>query len=278
MAEQTFFIHNRTLALQLAFFAGLSLLLLVLDYLQVLKPVRSALGTLTYPLQMAVGMPVTAAQWLSNSLADRDYLLSQQERLQAANKALHGQLRELGELQRENERLRKLLRASRRLQADIQIAEVMPIGLEPFSRKIKINQGFAAGIKEGFPVMDAGGILGQVVQVEALACTVMLITDPNHTLPVEVSRNKLQTLAQGSGVTGDLSLLYLQNTADIQVGDRLVTSGRGGKFPEGHAVGVVTEIKRDISHTYLEARARPLALMERSREVFIMLHPSDARS
>lgn len=248
-----------------------SVVLMTLDHRQkFLGDVRSGISVLLYPVQAIVGLPVTASGWLGENLSSRDYLIEQNETLKSQNTFLKAQMQKFISLEIENMRLRRLLDASEKIGERVLAAELMSVDLDPFSHQVVINKGTAHDLYEGQPVLDADGVYGQIVYAMPLTSTVMLLTDPAHALPVQVNRNGLRAIASGTGSTSQLNLLHVPNNADIQVGDVLVTSGMGGVFPVGYPVGVVEAVEPDPAQPYSKVMARPLAALDRSREVLLV--------
>lgn len=269
------FIPGPSLNLRVMVLVMASLVLMIAEHNQsdYLKSLRTQLSVLVYPIQYLVNLPVKASQWLSMSFNSQLQLITENARLQEQNLRLQATLQKFEELKNENTRLRNLLRAKPKTSEQIQMAEVLTVELDPTSRKLTINQGKNGGVFEGQAVIDAQGIIGQVIRVGLWTSTVMLITDPNHEIPVQVARTRLQAVAVGTGVVNRLSLLYLPIAglkAGIKVGDLLVTSGQGGHFPAGYPVGTVMEVSPDISQPYVQVQVVPTALLERSREVLLV--------
>jgi len=255
----------------MVFFLILSIVLMTLDHRQNhLEKVRAALSLVVYPLQLIVDMPRTPIEWASDSLTPRSDLEDEVERLRTQELLLKAQLQKLISLETENRRLRQLSQAARRLSDEMMIAETMSVDLDPFSRQIVINKGSMDHVYQGQAVLDAEGVMGQVVHVGPLNSDVMLITDPSHAVPVQVNRNGLRTLALGTGSSEELNIPYIPNNADIKIGDLLVTSGLGGRFPAGYPVGRITNIEIDLNEPYAHVTAAPAALMNRSREVLLV--------
>ncbi|MBD3671256.1 MAG: rod shape-determining protein MreC [Gammaproteobacteria bacterium] len=255
----------------MVFFVILSIVLMTVDHRENhLEKVRAALSLVVYPLQLIVDIPRTPIQWASDSLIPRSELENELERLRTQELLLKAQLQKLISLESENRRLRQLSQAARRLSDEMMIAELMSVDLDPFSRQIVINKGISDEVYVGQPVLDADGVMGQVVHVSPFNSQVMLITDPSHAVPVQVNRNGLRTLAVGTGSTEELNIPYIPNNADIMVGDLLETSGLGGRFPTGYPVARITSIEIDLNEPYARVSARPAARMDRSREVLLV--------
>jgi len=238
-----------------------------------LKTARFHLSALIYPIQYMVDMPVKTSQWLSSTFNTKLQLLAENAELQEQNLRLQAILQKFEDLNSENARLRLLLQSVPKASTHIQLAEVLAVAVEPYSRKIVINKGQSDGVFEGQAVVDAHGVMGQVIQVDPFSSTVMLLTDSKHELPVQVVRTGLQTVAVGRGLVNRLDLLYLSTPeikTEIKAGDLLVTSGNGGHFPAGYPVGTVAEVNLDISQPYAQIQAVPKALLERNREVLLI--------
>jgi len=259
---------------------ALSLVLMVLDHrFAHLQQVRSALALLTYPLHILAALPVTASQWLEEMTATRSELLSDNRQLRGENLKLRADLQKFESLQAENIRLRNLLDASYKVSDRVLIAELSAVDLDPYKQQVVINKGRSSGAYRGQAVLDAEAVMGQVVQVTPFSSTVLLITDPSHSTPVQVLRSGLRTIAVGSGRINELSLPYLPTNSDIREGDLLVTSGLGGKFPPGYPVARVTAVNRSPDNAFAEISAEPAAHLDRSREVLLVwsIKPGIAR-
>ena len=176
----------------------------------------------------------------------------------------------LHELEGENRRLRELLESSARIEDRVLVAGVLGVDIDPASSGLVLDKGTQHGIRPGQSVIDANGILGQVDHAGPLSSTVVLITDSSHALPVVLSRNGLRSVAVGGGPTGELDLAYVPKDADIEVGDLLVSSGLGGRFPAGYPAATVIRVETARGGRYAEVRLRPLADVKRAREVLVV--------
>lgn len=238
------------------------------------EAIRSAISVVIYPIQYLVNLPVAVGEWMGESVNTREHLLEENERLRMQQLLFKAQLQKLTALQVENIRLRELLQSSKKVGENVLIAELLTIDLDPFSRQIVINKGTNDKVYLGQPVLDAEGIMGQVVHVGPFSATVMLITDPNHAIPVHVNRNGLRAIAVGNGAPDVLEIPYLPNSADIVVGDLLTSSGLGGRFPRDYPVARITQVTINPTQPYATVTAEPVALLERSREV-LLVWPGD---
>jgi rod shape-determining protein MreC len=245
--------------------------LIVADHRQRhLDSLRSALSVVVFPLHYLASLPETLRQGVEGRLASEAALRRSNETLGEENLLLKGRLQKLEALEAENIRLRDLLGSSFKLGDRVLIAELMSVDLDPYRQQVMINKGSASGVFVGQPVLDANAVMGQVIRVNPFSATVLLITDASHALPVQVNRNGLRTVAAGTGLVNRLELPHLQNNADIQPGDLLVTSGLGGHFPPGYPVARVAEVRQEPGQPFATVVAAPTARLDRSREVLLV--------
>ena len=271
------FTQGPSITTRLVVFSLLSIVLMMVDHRQhSLEGLRGTLSVVVYPLQYMVNAPIQATRWLNRSLATHHHLLEENDKLRAQDLLLKARLQKLAALEAENQRLRQLLGSSVKLGDQVLIAELLAVNTDPYTHEIVINKGSDAGVYTGQPVLDADGVMGQVVHAGPLTSNVLLITDPNQAVPVQDNRNGLRTIAVGTG-SDLLSLPYLPNNADIRVGDLLVTSGLGGYYPFGYPVAVVKRVERNPSHSFAVVSAAPTAHLNRSREVLLVMNRPPSR-
>lgn len=252
-----------------------SVLLINVDtHTRTLAPVRAVLGIAVWPLQELVMAPRRIGEWVSLRAMSEPELLDRVDTLADENLQLSAQLQQIDALDAENRRLRELLSASRRGLDRVMLAEIEDISFEPFTQSVLINRGLSSGIYEGQPVLDAHGVMGQVVRTAYLKSAVSLVTDPGQTVPVMVERNGLRALTTGSGSERLLEVPYLDRNTDIRRDDLLVTSGMGGRFPYGYPVARVLEVTVDVNEPFLKIAAEPVARLGYSREV-LLVWPGD---
>ncbi len=257
--------------MRLLVFVLASVLFMTLDHRQHhLETVRAALAVIVYPLQFAVHMPFKGGKWLSETLATRESLMEENQRLRTQQLLIQARLGKYGELAAENRRLRKLLESSVKVGDRVLIAEVVSVDMDPFSRQILLNKGSNEEVFMGQPLIDAHGVMGQVIHVSPFASSALLITDPSHALPVQLNRNGLRSVAVGTGASNTLELTHLPNNADVVVGDIVVTSGLGGRFPSGYPVGTVISVETDTGQPFARVAVEPAAQLERNREVLLV--------
>ncbi|WP_439259100.1 rod shape-determining protein MreC [Lonepinella sp. BR2930] len=232
--------------------------------------VRSALETFVGGLYYLANTPHTVLDSVSDNLIDTN-------KLQIENRVLKVQLREknadlllLDQLKVENQRLRLLLNSPLRTDEYKKIAEVLTAESDTYRQQVVINQGRGTGAYVGQPVIDERGVVGQIISAGEDSSRVLLLTDVTHSIPVQVLRNDVRTIASGTGRADELSLDNVPRSVDIVKGDLLVTSGLGGRFPEGYPVAVVETVSRDGSNYFATITAKPLASLERLRYVLLL--------
>jgi rod shape-determining protein MreC len=257
--------------LRLVVYLAIASLLMVFDHRgQWLGKVRYATSIIVEPAYHLAGMPASGLRAARVAFADRKKLTEENKQLRVDLLLANARLNHMAAVSRQNERLKKLLDTRRQLGMNVQLARVIDIDMGAFSHRLMLNVGANQGIKVGQAVIDAHGIMGQVIQVLPDTCTVMLITDPDHAIPVTDTRTGMRTVAYGSHASGQLSLPTIPVSADIKVGDSLVSSGLGGRFPPGFPVATVTHVEPQLSGMFLVARAKPTADLDRSDEVLLL--------
>ncbi|USD37267.1 MULTISPECIES: rod shape-determining protein MreC [Ferrimonas] len=235
-----------------------------------LLPMRSALATLVSPLQHFANVPAVVMDQLSTNLSSRSNLLRENERLQQRQLLMSEQLLKMANLQEENARLRALLQSSTRQDARRMVAEVMYVDRDPFKNQVLIDKGVNEGVYVGQPVLDDSGVVGQVTEVSQTTARVLLIADFTHAIPVRVARNDVRAVANGSGKLDLLQLTNVAMSTDIKVGDLLISSGLGRRFPEGYPVATVTQVVRDEGMTWAQVSAEPVAHLDRIRYLLLL--------
>jgi rod shape-determining protein MreC len=259
------------LGIRLLICVALSVSLMVTDHRQNhLDTVRKYVGVAVIPLQLIVDAPFRLWGWLSESTADRGDLQRDLSRLEAELVLTRAELQQLTALRAENDRLRDLLDARPRQRDEIRVAEIMAVDDNRFRHTFVIDLGERDGVYDGQAIIDANGVIGQVLEVGLTTSQAILISDPSHALPVEVSRNGLRTVAKGTGTFDRLDLPFLPNNADIVPGDVLVTSGLGGAFPAGYPVAVVASVERMPQESFADVTATPSASLDQVREVLLI--------
>ena len=266
-----FFKRGPAPLVRLFFFASLSLALLVLDArFRYAEGVRGVLALAAYPLQRAATAPVDFVRTVGDYFSTQAQLFEDNANLRAKNLALAQAAQRYETAEAEAAQLRRLIGAAEKLEVKSTPAEILYTGRDPYSHKIFINLGERQGVKPGSPVADEAGVVGQVTRVHPLVSEVTLITDQDHVVPVQVLRNGLRAIAFGGGPSGMLELRFTAGNAEIQNGDRLVTSGIDGIYPAGLPVATVVRIERDAEHSFARVICRPAAGVDRGRFVLVL--------
>lgn len=235
-----------------------------------LEKTRYFLQAAAYPIQLAVNSPAAAWRWLEESFETREALRAENERLRAQNRELTLRSVRYDALVRENAQLRGLQQALPPLVERWMVAEVVNVELSSLRQRLLINKGTRNGVFKGQAVIDETGLIGQTMRVGPWSAEIILITDPEHAVPVQIERTGVRTIAVGAGDARSLALPYLPANADVREGDLLVTSGLGGVFPHGYPVARITEVHRDAVQPLAQVRATPLAGLDRHREVLLV--------
>ncbi len=221
-------------------------------------------------IRWVASVPASFVDWASRSVVSRSALIEENAQLRAQLFVLERRSQQTISLEIENRRLRQLLNATEVLEDRFISAELIGVDPDPFTHQVILNRGTRDNVYVGQPVIDANGLVGQVIEVDPLTSRVLLIGDANHAVPVQVNRNGVRTTVTGTGDLSELSLLFVPETADIQEGDLLVTSGLGGRFPMGYPVAEVTRVERIPGAQFSEVSARPLAELDRTRHVLLV--------
>jgi rod shape-determining protein MreC len=251
--------------------AVLSITLMVLDHNnQHLTEVRKALSVLLLPVEFLVSAPFELSRNASESMTSRSELMAENLLLNQTALVQNARLQRMAALEAENARLRALLDSTSKVGDSILIAEIVSVDMNPYRNLIVINRGSSEGVYVGQALIDADGIIGQIIRDRYYSAEAMLVTDIDHAVPVELARNRLRTIAVGTGELDRLSLPFLPSNADVREGDLLVTSGLGGSFPPGYPVGVIRRVNLVTGQPFLEIDAEPAAALNRIREVLLV--------
>nr|WP_237046536.1 rod shape-determining protein MreC [Pseudomonas alcaligenes] len=255
----------------------LSAVLMVVDArFEVLQPLRSQLGLIVEPTYRVARLPMTLWEEATQQIASRSELMAENEKLKAEGLLMQGRLQKLATLTEQNVRLRELLNSAALVEEKVLVTELIGVDPNPFTHRILIDKGEKDGVFLGQPVLDARGLMGQVVEVMPYTARVLLLTDTNHSIPVQDNRNGLRAIAVGTGNPERLELRHVADTADIKEGDLLVSSGMGQRFPAGYPVATVNEVIHDSGQPFAIVRAVPTAALNRSR--YMLLVFTDGRT
>ena len=265
------------MGVRLLVLAVLSVALMVVDArFDLLKPARKQASLVLMDAYWITDLPGRLWEGIASQFGSRTELVAENEKLKTENLLLQGRMQKLAALTEQNVRLRELLNSSALVNEKVEVAELIGMDPNPFTHRIIINKGERDGVVLGQPVLDARGLMGQVVELMPYTSRVLLLTDTTHSIPVQVNRNGLRAIASGTGNPERLELRHVADTADIKEGDLLVSSGLGQRFPAGYPVATVKEVIHDSGQPFAIVRAVPTAALNRSR--YLLLVFSDNRT
>jgi rod shape-determining protein MreC len=257
-------------------YAAVAVVVMYLDQRQhYLEQLRYVLQAGAYPVQLAVNSPPAAWAWIRRSFESRERLQAENARLRAGQRDLELRSMRYEALEHENGELRGLRAALPPVADRWLAAEIVNVQLSSLRQRLLIDRGAVNGVFKAQAVLDDRGLIGQTTHVGPWSAEVILITDPEHAVPVRIERTGLRTIAVGAGDASSLALPYLPANADIKSGDLLVTSGLGGVFPQGYPVARVTEVHRDAVQPLAHVRAAPLAHIDTDSEVMLVWFRAD---
>ncbi len=265
------FKRGPSVEIRLVLLVALCLAMLVTDaHWPVLDPVRRVVSLAIYPFQRVALAPRDALEYFDSwshaaTLARDEQDALRRQRIEVAQIATHA-----AQLAAENEQLRRLLNVSESISQQSVAVEVFYVPPNAFSHRLIFNKGSQAGIAPGMPVIDEGGVVGQIVRVTPFTSEAALVIDDQVSIPVQVLRNGLRLIAFGSNEVGKLEVRYLSANVDVRRGDTLITSGIGGLFPAGLPVGRVEKVDRDPGTGFAMAVAEPLSHPERYRHFLVL--------
>ena len=243
---------------------------LVYVYTDWLDTLKKRSGDLAYPFYWVTSLPDKADSWADNRMMSREKLIQENESLRTEVLVLKRKIQQTASLAAENVRLRHLLNSSETLDDRVLIAELVGVSPDPSEHVVILNRGKQNGVYEGQALLDANGLMGQVVEVSERSSKAMLITDVNHAIPVQINRNGVRLIAEGVGNLFSLRIPHVPNTEDVKVGDEMVSSGLGQRFPRGYPVATVTSIQISQDQAFAKVYAKPKAELNRSRHVLLV--------
>lgn len=254
------------------FAALLAIALMFVDsrFKQFTDPVRYQINGLFTPVYEVMSWPGRFSEWMAESSMSGTALREENRYLRSQLLVLSGRLQKFSELAAENARLRGLIDSTVVVDGRVLIAEIIGVDADPFRQIVLVNKGADEGIYVGQAVLDARGVMGQVIEVGPQTSRVMLVVDREHALPVRVARNGIRAIVAGTGEIDRMALQFVPESADVKVGDLLLTSGLGLRFPSGYPVGVVTRINKSGASEFADIQVKPVAELDRGRHVLLL--------
>ena len=260
--------------LRLLAYLALAITLIVLDdQAGWLSRLRAQANVLVQPVWALAGLPGKLGTQVKDNAASHGQLVDENRELRNQLLIANARLTRLQTAALDNAQLRELLNVAERSGLDVQLAPILDIDLDPVRQRLVLAAGSRDGVHIGQAVIDSGGLMGQVIATTGSNATVLLLTDPDHAVPVTVARNGVRLIVYGRGDT--LELRDIPLSAGVEVGDEIVTSGLGGRFPAGFPVGKITALRPDDSHAFLVGELKPAAQLDRGRDV-LLLRPGAA--
>ncbi|MBB71938.1 MAG: rod shape-determining protein MreC [Legionellales bacterium] len=249
----------------------LSVVLMVVDHRQHhLDKLRQALTTVIAPVQYVVDFPVDFFGWVTTSMATHKALVNDNANLRADNLLLKAQVQRILAVEKENSQLRALLQSSTKAGLQVHVARLLAVSTDAYVTEVVIDKGTNDGAFVGQPVLDANGVMGQVIQTSLLTSRVMLVTDPRSAVPVQDDRNGLRAIAIGTGAHRTLQLADITETANVEVGDTLSTTGLGLRYPSGYPLGKVVSVNHQPGEQFARVKVQPSARINQSRQVLLV--------
>lgn len=248
----------------------LALILMFLDHRsEYLHDLHAKLSVMVFPIQVLVDTPIKVINWVSTGFTLQRQLLEENARLKVQAVFLESKLQKLLTLERENAQLRELLQSTSQATGKVVIAQLLAVDLDPLVQQVILDKGVKDHIYLGQPVLDAYGVLGQVISVGPLTSRVLLINDMQSAVPVQNYRTGSRAIAVGLGYSGKLKLINVPETKDVQEGDLYVASGLGLRFPVGYPVGVVSKLSQELGDRFATILLIPSAHMDKTQQVLL---------
>lgn len=265
------FARESHIAVRTFLFVLLSFFLMVLDWRMGARThLRAVLSVPLAGVQYMVSLPIQLFQNVSDGLKTHVSLVRENRALRSDQLLLKAEVQRLTTVENENEKLRELLHASSHVRGKVLVAQLLSIDSDPFVHQVTLNRGRRDGVYVGQTVLDAYGVLGQVIEVNPLTSQILLVDDPRSGVPVQVLRNGARAIAMGDAASGRLRLVNVPQTADIQTGDMLITSGLGANYPSGYPLGRVHSVTRDPGLQFATILVDPIAHLDRGSQVLLV--------
>ena len=258
-------------AYRLIFMIVLSSVLMYQDYQGTYTiKLRSYLSASLYPIQYLINLPNNLQKSFYANFLNREEIISQNQRLKEENLNLKSQMQQIYRLESENKRLYELIDSKPKTENTYLFADIVSTSKILNKHQILINRGSRDGVKLGSSIVNAEGIVGHVIRDQIFASEVLLISDLEHAIPVEIVRTGLRSIAIGTGEFNKLKINTLPINSDIKKEDIIITSGLGDRYPEGFPVGTITEISREVGSPFLEVEVLPFANLKTINEVWVI--------
>lgn len=274
---RSIFTRGSQSGLRATFLVFLSITLMVMErHLDNFASIRAALSLPVAPFQYLISWPAQVIDDLKSVVVTHDNLVKENLRLKTDQLLLRSQLQRLLAIESENNYLKSLLQSSQQVKGKTLIAELLAVDSDPFINQAVLDKGTRHGVYVGQPVLDANGVMGQIMQVGPITSRVLLINDPHSGISVQNARNGMRAVAVGDSYSGKLKLMYVPKTADVKPGDIFITSGLGDHYPEGYPVGKAATVNNDPAHQFMDIYLQPSAHLDSSRQVLLVWYQHNA--
>lgn len=248
---------------------------MVIDHqAQQLKRFHAALSAVVAPIQFAAALPIKIVDQIYVATTRQQALVEENASLRAEVLLLQGNLQRILALKNENNELRALLQSGSAVEQQVTVAQLLAVSSDPYIAQVVLDQGKKQRVYVGQPVLDAKGVMGQVIAVGPMTSRVMLITDGNSAVPVQIARTGFRGIVVGTGQRQELALINIADTSDIHIGDILTTSGLDMRYPEGYPVGTVTRVTHQRGEQFATITVKPTARLFQSRQVLLVWQKS----
>ncbi|HTM62947.1 MAG TPA: rod shape-determining protein MreC [Gammaproteobacteria bacterium] len=274
---RSLFSSQSNLGMRALIFVILSIALMVMDkHMANLANLRSSLSLPVAPLRYVVNLPAQLIDKFTTVVRTHESLVRENAILKADRLRLNVRLQRFNAIESENNYLKSLLQSSRKVQGKTLIAELLAVASEPFLNQVTLDKGKTDGVYVGQPVLDAHGVMGQIIEAGPVTSRVMLINDTRSGIAVQNVRSGIRAVAAGDNYSDRLRLMYVPKTADIRIGDLFLTSGLGDHYPEGYPVGKVVMVNKDPARQFAEIYLQPSAHIDTSRQVLLIWYQQHA--
>ena len=271
------FNNSPLLGLRTTFFIIISIVVMVVDHRHhELGTIRGLLSDAAVPFEYTVNWPVEVVEWVKNSFSSQHELITENTHLRMRNLLLQAKVQKILALQNENKSLRALLQSSTQVTGNVEVAQILAVTMDSYVAQAIVNKGKKDKVYVGQPVLGANGVMGQIIRVNNLTSRMMLITDTRSAIPVTDQRTGLRAIVIGTGPHRPLKLINIPETVDIQVGDKLSTSGLGLRYPVGYPVGIVTKVHQQPGEQFATIVVSPTAHLYRDQQVLLVWHKQAA--
>ena len=269
--QSRLFVKTKRSSLGFALALAFSFIFMIADnHYHCLNGVRSGFSLFVAPLQYIVDYPVRVSGWVSSLFSTKKALIDENMRLRYQQMMLEARLQKLLVISHENSQLKELLAASPSTDLPTMAAQILAVDMTSSRQRLVLNKGKRDGVFSGLPVLDAKGVMGQVIDVGLMTSTVLMISDLKSAVPVRNNRTGEQAILVGTNDITRLSLMNLPRTSSMKKGDLLVTSGLGRRYPEGYPVGRVDDVKTVPGDEFIKVSVSPMALLNRDRLVLLI--------